>query len=91
MSGEKVKQKQIARLTDLKRVFGTPEGKRVLHGLMVEAGFLTPSFSADPYVNAHQSGKRDLVAQLVHNLKMKPEVIERHFEAYQSDMEESFQ
>jgi hypothetical protein len=73
-------KKHITTLKDLKAVFGSDQGKRVLYGLMLEAGLLAPSSSLDAQNLAFEAGKRHIVLSLVNNLKLDVAALERAIE-----------
>lgn len=65
-ANEKVKQVYL----DYLKVFGTPEGKRVLHDMMKAGHMLAPSYVAgDPYGTALREGERKSVLRILGLLK----------------------
>jgi hypothetical protein len=60
------------RLQDYRIVFGSPEGKRVLHDLIARHYVLGSTFSSEATIMAHAEGQRDVVLQVLRFMQMRP-------------------
>lgn len=60
--------RQEAADKDLRFVMGDARGRRVLWGLLEEAGIYRSSFSVDPLAMAHAEGRRDMGLRLLARL-----------------------
>lgn len=62
-AGKRSKQK----ILDYKAVFGTEQGKRVLHDLLVYSNFLQPTLTSnnDPIEMAFNEGKRNVILRVL--------------------------
>lgn len=60
----------IARLNDYKKVFSTPEGKRVLADLAKKAGLLATNYVPnDPHGTSYNEGARSIVLHIFKSTK----------------------
>lgn len=68
-------QKRYAKIVDYKRVFGTEQGKRVLHDMMVAANVLSPMMSKGARGEdlLFSEGQRNVVLRILTFLKTDPE------------------
>lgn len=80
----KAAEKQYARLLDYRRVFGTPEGQRVLWDMMKNAHMLSPCFMQDKDEAIFHDGERNAVLRILTKIKTDPkklrEMIDRGYE-----------
>ncbi len=68
----KLLAKMEAIRSDYERVFGTPEGKRVLDDLKVSAFFTATSYNSDTHLMAYNEGARTLVLHIENMSTPKP-------------------
>lgn len=52
------------RKDDLRWLMSWPEGRRIVLRLIEDSGLRYERFSADPYANAYESGKRSFARQI---------------------------
>ncbi len=64
-----VARKQAGLVVDYQRVFGTPEGKRVLMDLMRTHHIMGSTFDENPRVTVLNEGERNVVLRILHKLK----------------------
>jgi hypothetical protein len=76
----KQQEKAVQALMDVKEVFGTPAGKRVLHGLMADAGFFSAGVPSSGEEALALCAKRSLVTALLQTMKMKPEQLSKFYD-----------
>jgi hypothetical protein len=62
------------RYRDFIRVFGTPEGKRVLSQILIWGRMNKSTFSPDPYTMALMAGERNLALKIVAGLTQPAEL-----------------
>lgn len=62
----------VERTQAYKRVFGTPEGRRVLRDMLFEAGVFSPSRSLEPQVLAAREGASSVVLRVLTLLNYNP-------------------
>jgi hypothetical protein len=60
------------RLADYRMVFGSAEGKRVIHDLIARHYVLGSTFAGDPITMAHNEGQREVVLHILRYMQMKP-------------------
>lgn len=71
LAEKEMAKKQVARITDYKKVFESESGKRVLYDLMGTHFFLRTSFvKNDPYETALREGERNVVIRILQRLNM---------------------
>jgi len=67
----KQRKKSLASIQKYKDVFGSPNGKKVLHDLMKEGHMLDTSVQIqDPYVTAFNEGRRSMVLYIIGKLNI---------------------
>lgn len=71
-------KKRLSLIQDYKRVFSSEQGKRVLHDLMNEHGFLKSSFTKDAHEMAFKEGGRNAVLRIMSVCEMDPDLVEKH-------------
>ena len=59
---------QVTLIKNYQAVFSTPEGKAVLHDLMVQGHFLKPTTDVREDLSYRNEGKRELVLQILTNI-----------------------
>lgn len=76
--------KQYTLALDYRKVFGSPEGQRVLFDLMKAHHMLSPVFRKDKDEALFHDGERNVVLRIMTKLKMDPaklkEAMDRGFE-----------
>ncbi len=78
-----ITKKQKAHLMMISRysaVFGSEDGKKVLHDLMKSSGMLDSIFSNDPQEHAYNEGQRNMVLRILRTINTDPAELEGHFE-----------
>ena len=74
MSQRKAQEKQYATVLEYKRVFGSPDGQKVLHDLMDRFHLLRAThFRGDSHESAFRDGERHVVITIMQILKQNPE------------------
>ena len=82
------KNNYLATISDYKKTFGSPEGRRVLFHLMkVHGVMLTSHVEGDPYSTAFNEGGRNVVIQILRKMRMDLKEMEKLIEQ-ESEMEE---
>ena len=87
---KKQAKKQLAKLTDYKQVFSTPEGQRVLLDLMDASYMLTSSFEKNPYQAAFNEGHRNLVLRILTKSKTDLRSFEKMIDDRSKEKENEF-
>ena len=72
MAEKKQRYDDRLRLQDYRAVFGSGEGKRVLHDLIARHYVLGSTLSADHISMAHAEGQREVVLQILRYMQMTP-------------------
>jgi hypothetical protein len=84
-----LKKKQVRKNNDYHEVFGTAQGKRVLHDLMKTHYVLsTTHVPMDGIATAHNEGERNAVIRILTILKTSPARMQRLMEEASNDVEE---
>lgn len=82
MDQKKKAKRSLASVTQYQKVFGTPEGKKVLWDLMKSGGVLVQSHVAgDPYGTAFNDGARSIVLRILDKLKTDATQFEKIIES----------
>lgn len=77
-----ITKKQKAHLMMISKysaVFGTDDGKAVLHDMMKSCGMLDSIFSNDPQEHAYNEGQRNMVLRILRTINTDPAELEGHF------------
>ena len=69
---KKIFKNEKSRKAAYEVVFGSPEGRKVLHDMMLEAHVLNPVFNPDPYITAFNDGNRNAVLRVTTILAYSP-------------------
>jgi len=81
MDQKKIMEKRKTLLTDYRMVFGTPEGRNVLHDLMKHFNVLSSTLKRtppqDPLQMAFNEGGRNAVLFIMTKIKMDPKKLEQ--------------
>ncbi len=80
MAKKKSPHAQVAKAIDYKVVFGSEEGKRVLHDILKSCGMLTSSFDESSVTMAYKEGQRNVALSLLHKTKVNIQELTRFIE-----------
>lgn len=69
---KKVTQRQIATISDYRKVFGTDQGKRVLWDICKNAQILTPCYTGKAEEAIFRDGERNVALRILSTLKYDP-------------------
>ena len=68
----------LANVYDYQKTFTTPHGKKVLWHLMKRNGVLDSVIEpGDPYITAHNDGRRCAIVEILGRLKINPDKLEQ--------------
>lgn len=72
-----------------KRVFGSEDGKKVLHDLMKICNVMHSTLNADPLIMAHNEGERSIVLRILRTIQTDPRQMEELLKLGQSEGDEN--
>lgn len=86
------KKQQAELLQAYKEVFNSPNGKLILHDLMSEGHFISPTHTKRDSVNETliNEGKRNLVLYIICQFKTSPELIMKFFKEAEQHKENHY-